>query len=597
MAFRNTGTGNRRVVLRIALAVGYLALAAAVLAADAHEAVAYELSIYAGTPLAFWLGTGFALSLALVVSFLAPPGWLRTGALSLGGLAVAAIVGLPVLREYFFHGTADALTHLGWVRDVATGTTAPAELFYPGIHSVAVVIASVTGIALERALLLTIATIAIVALVFVPLLVRTIARGDRAVVIGAFSVFLLFFVHNLGIYLHAHAFAQATFFSALVLFLALVYVTRSSGRAIGALLAIASIAVLLYHPQQAANLIFVFVAISLVQLYHRRKRTESVVTSHRPLYAHTGLLVVAFGLWITRFEGWAFTNIGRIQDAFFGYLEGRPPTAGEPVQAQATSLTQIGSGLPEIFVKLFLVAAIFSALAGVLMLASMLGRADDSRPTANAVALYFGVASLLAVPLIVAYFVGNIAEHYFRHIGFLLLIAAIVGALALVRIVDRVSGRFDRRTATFAIALGFAVLLPLSLATAYPSPFMYKQTQHVTEPQMDGYATVFDVNDPSLTLAGVRGGPWRFHDAIQGVAARTHYEADVSSENISALGSHFADGGYVTLTEYDRQREVDAYREVRYSARLLGSLDAQPGVNRVVANEALRLYHVPEGGG
>lgn len=597
MTFRHTASLDRRVAVRTALAVAYVALAGAVLAADAHRPTGYELSIYAGTPFLFWLGIGLALSIAVPVSVLARPGWSRAAALVLGGSSVAAVAGLPVLREYFFHGTADALTHLGWVRDIATGTTAPADLFYPGIHSVAVVIASFTGIAIERALLLTVAAMALVALVFVPLLVRTVARGDRAVVLGAFSVFLLFFVHNLGVYLHAHSFAQANFFSALVLFLAIVYVTRSSGRAMGALLAIVSIAVLLYHPQQAANLILVFVAISLVQLVHRRYRSAHPVAQHRPLYAHTGLLIVAFLLWITRFDGWAFANIGRIESAFVAYLEGRPPTPGGAFQSQAFSLTQIGSGLPEIFVKLFLVAAVFSVLAGALMAASLLGRADRSRPTANAIATYLGVASLLAIPLIVAYFAGNIAEHYFRHLGFLLLVATVVGALALVRLLDRVSARFDRRWATVALVLGFAVLLPLSLATVFPSPFIHKQTQHVTEPQMDGYETVFDLNDESLALAGVRQGPWRFNDAIAGVGERRHHEAVVTNENLTRLGSHFTDGGYVVLTEYDRQREVDAYRGLRYSDRAFDSVATQPGVNRVVANEDLQLYHVREDGG
>jgi hypothetical protein len=437
----------------------------------------------------------------------------------------------------------------------------------------------------------------LVAIVFVPLAVRTISRDDRAVVVAAFAVFMLFFVNNLGVYLHTHVFAQTVFFSSLLFFLLFSYLTRGPVLVTGGLLALASLAVVLYHPQQAGNLIIVFVAVSLLQFLHRRYRADHPITAHRRLYAHTGLLIAAFALWVTRFEGWAFTNVGRIQGAIQAYIEGRPPTAGGSFQSQAGSLTAIGSGLTEIFLKLFLVAAIFSVLAGALMAASLLGRADRSRPDANAVAMYLGVASLLTVPVIVAYFAGNIAEHYFRHLGFLVLIATIVGALALTRIVGRLSARYDPRWATAAFVVLVAVLLPLSLMTAYPSPFIYKQTQHVTEPQMDGHATVFDVNDESLTLAGIRAGPWRYDEAIHGVSEGRRYEADVSNENLTRLATHFADGGYLVVTEYDRQREVEAYRELRYTEAAFDSLDGQRGVNVVVANEDLRLYHVSEAEG
>lgn len=594
MSYDHSPPTERHRGLKFLLAIGYVALAAAVLYADSTRPSGYEVSIYAGTPLEVWIGLGVALAVSLTLSFTVRRGLIRTLALALGGLSVVSITALPILRNYFFLGTADALTHLGWVRDISTGALEPAGLFYPGIHTFAVVFAAVTGVGLEMALMVTVVSMTAVGIVFVPLIVRTVARGDRAVVVAAFSTFLLFLVHNLGIYLHAHAFAQTTFFSSLVLFLAFLYLTRGAKWAIGGLLALVTIAVVVYHPQQAGNLILVFGAISLVQLFHRRYRSGHPIADHRPLYAHTGLLVLAFGLWITRFEGWAFFNLGRMVDAITAYIEGRPPTAGGNFVSQATSLTSIGSGLPEIFVKLFLVAAIFSAFAGTLMAASMLGRADGSRPTANAVAVYLGVASLFAVPVIVAYFAGNIAEHYFRHIGFLLLVATIVGALALTRWIDRLEAAYNPGIVTVAVVLGFAILLPLSLATVFPSPFMYKQTQHVTEPQMDGYATVFELNDESATLAGIRGGPWRYNDAIYGVSNRRNYRAVVPNANLSRLGSHFTGSGYLAVTENDWLRETEAYRGLRYTEASLRSLDSQPGVNRVVSNGDLTLYQVPE---
>ena len=579
--------------MKVALIVGFFALAFGVLQADAHQPMEYELSIYGGTPIGFWLGVGIALAISLVSSFSIRRGTLRTTALVLGGLAVTAIAGLPFLRGYYYYGTADAMTHLGWTRDIANGVMAPTELFYPGIHSFASLLSSFTGFAVERSVLFVVVSMAAVTLVFVPLAVRAVTRDEHAVVVAAFSAFLLFMVHNLGIYLHAHSFAQATFFTALVLFLVFLYLTRESWLAIGTLLAIASVAVVLYHPQQAANLILLFGAISVVQFLSRRYWIDRPIATHRTLYAHTGFIAVVFAAWVVQFEGWAFANLNRVSDAFLRYLSGRPPEAGGAFQAQATSLTAIGSGLPEIFVKMFLVAAFFSLLAGVLMAASILRRADRSRPTANAVATYLAVGSLAIIPVIVAYFAGDIAEHYFRHLGFLFLIATIVGSIALSRGIAKLSGATGQRVALVAIVVLFAIMLPLSLASAFPTPFIYKQTQHVTEPQMDGYETVFELNDESLALAGLRQGPWRYHDAIKGVTDRARYEATVSNENMTRLRSYYEDdGGYLVFTERDRQREVDAYQALRYTDDAFRSLDAQQGVNRVVSNGDLKLYHV-----
>ena len=596
MTNRDSTSGDRRGAVKAVLAFGFLALAFGVLRADARPAGAYELSIYGGTPAGFWVGIGVALAISLVLSFALRPGHVRTASLVLGGLAVTTIAGLPVFRDYYYHGTADALTHLGWARDISTGAMAPTELFYPGIHSFASAFSAFVGIGIERAVLFVVLTMAAVTLVFVPLTVRRVSISDRAVVVGAFSTFLLFMVHNLGVYLHAHSFAQATFFSALVLFLAFAYVTGASRLGMGALLAVASLAVLLLHPQQTANLILVFGAISLVQLVHRRYWTDQPIARHRPLYAHTGFLVVAFVAWVTQFEGWAFYNLSRVTGAFTAYLSGRPPTAGGALQSQTASLTAIGAGLPEIFVKMFLVAAVYSLLAGALMAAGVLRIADDSKPTENATAVYLGIASLALLPLMAIYFAGNIAEHYFRHLGFLLLIATIVGSLALSRGVGNLASKRGPRLATTAVVVAFAIMLPLSLATVFPSPFIHKQTQHVSEPQLDGYDTVFEIQDDAVPLAGLRQGPWRYADAVQGVQSSERYSRSVSSENVTRLNAYFEDGGTLAVSDRDVARETQAYEGLRYSREELDSLQTQPGVNQVVSNGALRLYHVGGGG-
>lgn len=597
MTNRNSSSNRERVIVNVVLAIGFIALAIGILQADARQATGYELSIYGGTPLGFWIAVATALAISLVVSFAVRPGWVRTAALLLGGLAVLAIAALPVLRGYYYHGTADALTHLGWTRDIATGAIGPTELFYPGIHTFSVVFSSFTGIGITRAVLYVVAIMAAVALVFVPLAVRAVTRDEYAVVVASFSAFLLFMVHNLGVYLHAHSFAQAVFFTALVLFLLFAYLTRGSTIALGVLLAVVSAAAVLFHPQQAANLILVFGAISATQLILRRYRANHPIAGHRTLYAHTGFLAVAFSVWVIQFEGWAFANFDRVGDAFLAYLAGRPPVAGGSFHSQAASLSAIGAGLPEMFVKMFLVAAVYTILAVALMAASILRIADQDTPTANAMATYLALGSLAVLPVAAAYFAGNIAEHYFRHLGFLLLVAMVVGGIALSRGITGLSSRYNPRWAAVAVVIAFAIMLPLSLATAFPTPFIHKQTQHVTEEQMDGYQTALELNDETLPLGGIRQAPWRYSHAIEGVSETKRYVTLVTNENVTRLREFYDGGGYLVVTDRDWEREVVAYEELRYTDRAFRSLDTQPGVNLVESNGALRMYHVSEDGG
>lgn len=589
---------------RLLLVAGFAALFVAVAAAFHSPADGYELSIYAGTPPAFWVGAGLAMLAALVVAFAERPGANRALALVLGGETTAAVVGLPVLRRYRFNGTADALTHLGWTRDLAAGVQSPLELFYPGVHVLALVVQRASGLGIERSLLVAVLVGFLVVLVFVPLAVRATTSRDWAVVAAAFAGFLLLPINTISTHASAHPFTQTTLLSALVLYLLVRYVRlpeRAASplgpAAIGLLLALAGVAVVLFHPQQAANLLVVFVAVSLVQFAYRRHRPDHTIARHRPLYGQTALLAAAFVGWSFRFD-LPLVALETLAGAVRGYLTGNPPTAGRGIQTQGESLAAIGVGLPEIFAKLFLVGAVFAALAGGLMLAALLGRLDEETPESNAVVVYLTAGVVAVAPLFAVYLVGSVSEQYFRHFGFIMLLVTVLGTLALVRLTDALSGLVGRRAALAGVALAFAVVLPLSLAAVFPSPWVYQPTQHVSDAQLAGYETALSVHDAEDPVAGVRQGPWRYSHGIVGVAesrqarARVVYDERVPPGDLDRVAELFDEPTYLAVSQYDREREVRAYAERRYSSEGFDSLDAQPGVDRVHANGEVELYYV-----
>src|SRR6056297_1642396 len=167
---RDTRVG--RLSSRLLLTIGFAALSGAPLAAHQAPATAYELSLYRATPTLVWVGLAVAFLTSLVVSATAPSRLLRRIALTLGGASTLTVVALPVLRGYYFYGSADPMTHLGWARDISAGILDPASLFYPGLHTTAVILHETLGYPIRLGILVVILCFAAVFLVFVPLSVR-----------------------------------------------------------------------------------------------------------------------------------------------------------------------------------------------------------------------------------------------------------------------------------------------------------------------------------------------------------------------------------------------------------------------------------------
>lgn len=583
------------------LAIGFLALVLAVLVARGQPAMGYELSIYEATPLETWIAIGVALFVSLLVAFTSTHRTTRATALALGGLSVATIVGLPLIRGYYFHGTGDPLTHLGWVRELSDGTIQVTSLLYPGSHTFAVFVNELTWMALPRSLVLVTFAMAIAFFLFVPLCVRLISPRYTAVAIGVFAALLLLPINTISMHMRAHVFSLTALFSVLVLYLLLKFVTNEGSARfgivtpIGGLLALTASAIVLFHPQQAANLLVLFVTISLVQFFYRRFRAGHTITTHRPLYAQTGILALVFVGWLSQVP-WILETVDRhISQIVTFMLTGTG--AGGDIAEQTDSLLAIAGqgGLTELFVKLFLASAIFAVLAGVLMLVELLGRLDDHDPDANSLLRYFTIGLVPLTLVFVLYFLGAISEMYFRHQGFIMIIVTIVGAIAIERAARFLSNRVSTRHLQIGLILFLALMMPLSLATVFQSPYIYHAEQHVSESDLYGHEVIFEYhNGDEDSLVGIRGGPWRYSDAIHGVENSRAYETslpEIYLDELHAFGG-FDGGGHLIVNQHDYEREVYAYHEIRYTRDGFESLDRQPHVNRVVANGEVRLYQV-----
>lgn len=594
-------SASRGRLAKVGLIVGFLALLVGVLAARGRPATGYELSLYTQTPTVFWGGVGVAVA-AGGLAALGARGRARDGGLVLTGLSILSVAALPIVRGYYFYGAGDSLSHLGWAREIAAGALEPTNLLYPGVHTTTVFVGAVFDVPLTTAMLyVVLVAYMLVFVLFVPLCVQLLDGSRRAVAIGLLGALLFIPINNVSVHPFAHPASQAILFFPFVLYLTLRYVTRrpwagsapDSVTAIGVLLAVTTSAVVLIHPQQALNVVVVFVAIVAVQVVYRVWRSGHPITSHRPLYAQTALLVVVFALWAPRFQ----RVRGSASSTILGLL-GQGPTAGEVVTQKSVSIAAIGGNIGALFFKLFFPALVFSLLAAGLMVYVVRGRLDDDRRDANALLVYLTVA---LVPLFLVFLllvVSATGDMYFRYQGFIMVPVTVLGAVAVSRALRRAGEREGRSPVRALVAVGFVVLLTLSMVAFHPSPYIYQPTPQVTERQAEGYTATFVHRAPGVEFIGVRGGPRRFVDAAYGTQrARTTLQFPGYEDvlvpgvfNRANYTSAFGDRRYMAVSSTTYAREVGLYDGFRYEQQGFDALDASPGVSRVRTNGGFTLY-------
>lgn len=584
-----------------ALGAGFGLLLVGVLAAYRSPASGYELSLLAATPTLYFLGVAVALVVSVCLSVSGVRSRpVRAGALLLGVLAVTTLVMLPVIRGYYLYIGGDSLTHLGWTRDILSGRLSPVNLLYPGLHTMSILVSELTGIRLGLTQMYVTLSFVLVYVVFIALCVRLLGRQSWATPIGVFSALMLLSNTNISTHIEGHPVTYSVLFLPFVLYLVLKYVSRDSGwdfgfdiaTPSGVLLGIASVALVLIHPQGALNFIAILTAGVLLQYLARRVSERSEVANHRSLTGPTALATAAFLLWTPRHDRVGAAVGGVVEGLFAGAT-----SAGEITQ-RSTSLVAVGGSVTELFVKLFLVATVFCVLAGVMSLLWASGRLDDRYPGRNTLLGYLVLALGPLTVAFILFFVANSDTMHFRYVGFIMVPATILGALALASGLDWLTGGTRSGRARVVLAVVLLLMLPLPLATIHSTPFIYKSTSGMTEMHYQGANTTFERMDRNISFAGIRSGPGRVMDgtrgteraAASGIGGLTRRGAIPESVFGNNLTDYYDEPRYIPVTAADYQREVVLYDELRYSERGFRRLNSTSGINRVQSTGEYRLY-------
>lgn len=618
-------TQFRARLIRGSLFLGFIALTAGIWAAHRTPATGYELSIYAATPTLFWIGVAVALLIAIpVVLFAGSRPFGRLG-YPLAYLAVVSVLALPLLRNYHFFGAGDSLSHLGYARAIESGQLGLGEFLYPGVHTTGLLFEDLTGVPLTRSFGFVVLLFFIVYLVFVPLCVWMVSGRQETLAVGAVGGLLVLPLNNVSVHPIVHPSSQAILFTPFALFLILRYAADGNDDALGAtvttesvdgdeggtgtmiadggwsfplrwtgigvLLALATIALVLLHPQQALNVLVVLAVLTAIQLLARRLG-DGTLAGDRLLAVQTGILAVAWGVWSAGHE-----RIGAsIGGVISGLTSGAAPA--DQVGQRSGSLAELGGSLPELFAKLFLVSAVFTLFAGVVALA-IVRSWNRSTPPRFARRRYLVAALLPVGVLFTVFFVASVTTQYFRYLGFGMVLVTVLGAVALDEGTDWLETKLPDGFARSALVAVLIVAMGLQLAAAFNSPYIFQDNAQVTEMTITGYETAFDGRDPAVAFVGIRGGPDRFVDAYYLPTSETAatfpgngvvVPPAVFNTNVS---THYDSDRYLPVTTGDRLREVRLYNGFRYSTAGFRSVETARGINRVQSTGEFTLYVLP----
>jgi len=598
-----TEPSSRR--LRAVLAVGFVLFLGGLVAAMRDPATTYELSIYGATTAAFWVATAVAFLVGVAVAFGASGSpWVRRGGSLLLYLCALTVVGLPLVREYYFLGAGDALSHLGWIKEVGSGALEPTGLLYPGGHTIAVALHDVGGLTYRAAELLTLVAFVAVYLLSFPLLVQAVAdrwdrRGGFAFLVGLLTALLWLPLNGISVHKSFHPFSFGVLFLPFVLYLVLAYVRQPTERlgylkrptVVGGLLAFASVVTTMVHPQAALVLVLILGAVSGVQFLVRRTGWAHPIAKHRTLYGQTVFAAALLVTWLAQFRA----PVRVFSSTLASLYTGGAPAA--EVTQRSSSLTEIGGGIVELYGKLFVPGTVFILIAGVYLLVRWTGTGDRLADRDHTFVDYLAVGLVPLAVIFAVAFVANVTTQHFRYHGAAMLLVAVIGAVALTTLgPGRASATWPSRATVAAVVL-VVLLVPVAAMSLYASPYIYQPTSHVTEAQVDGYETMLDHRTEDATITGVRQKYFRYLDAIEGREGtrRTGYEAPAGvPESVfnTNLSTYYDDPHYLTVTRLDYQREVVLYGGFRYSESGFRSLDVTPGIDRVQSNGDFRQYHL-----
>lgn len=589
---------------RLLLATGFLAVAVALLLAWDAPAHGYEVSIYAATPTPFWSGIAIALLASLLVCGIYPRDRVALYGLALASLAVLAVASLPLVRAYRYYGASDAMTHLGYAEDARAGLIGPLDLLYPGGHHAAVLVGEGLRLSTDRAMLVFVAILLGTFVLFIPLVARAIVRDPVVTLIAGFSGLLLLPFNNVSVVYQFHAYSLGVMLLPVFAFVLVKHLRsgafrRSPLAAMGgwnALLVLVGAAMLLLHPQVKLNLLILLGTFAAVHLVSRRRHLDHPLSRLRPTYASFVMLTLLWVAW--SFQHWQpFAAFENLLGAAYFTVTGEQQ-AGQAAAEAGVSTGELGASLTELFLKLFLVPALFSLLATVVVAVAILATVRARQRQDYSVITYVGCGGIVLGPFFFLHFLGDVSQYFFRHLGFAMVFVTVLGALGIYYLAGGIAGVEGSPSLRVVGVWLLVVGLILTVPVLFASPYIYLPSGHISDGEASGYEKSFEIADGETSWTGVRSGPGRFFDGLTPDTRPARASGASTSDDeelLTMIGGGATEDRYLPVSERTYQREVIAYQEIRYEEATFRAVHRSPRTNHVYDNGEFDLYYVHAG--
>lgn len=323
----------------------FTSIAVAVVVAGNSVATEYELSIYAKTPVLFWvLLLVCMIGSVLLITYRALSGnrdihmGFIIGPLTLANVTVFL---LPVLRGYSLYASSDSLVHLGWGLDVArTGHLGDAN-FYPAIHILIAQLSQICNLSPTSVGKLLPVFLSVGSMIWIYWVgsVSLPERGQALLSVALASGFLL---NNM----HIMVYPQTLPFLLILMVLYLRLNGSVNRNWAGKILLVISLLALPYsHPVPSAMIVLLLFALELSDVLYKRisgspfRQTMSI---NLPLIS-----TIAFFMWIA-----SFAVFGQTLRALGENL--REPLGGPNVQALGVLFEQTSpKSVAGVFLKMY----------------------------------------------------------------------------------------------------------------------------------------------------------------------------------------------------------------------------------------------------
>jgi len=569
------------------------------------QLISYELSIYEGVS-----GSYVALLLFILVGALnyirKDSGHLTTRlSILLVWLCVMSIVILPFLKGYFFIGEYDALTHLGYVRDIFRGDIEPFQIPYPFIHVFAVMVHIVGALTTRRSLLFVTFVFPFLYMVFTPLAVRRIDRNSIVFLFATFSGILLLPIYHISSHMHTHPSSQALLLIPLLIFL-LVPALEHSAKRYTFLFTIGFISLVLLHPQQGANLVMILFGASIFQLVSRYSGWTDSKTLSSWILTYLFIAGIIFWLRVQNLSIFAIIFRSFTTSLF------EPLSTSKAVERSAT-LSKLGGSTSLLFLKLFFVRLIYCIGAAVGMVAVTFQLveienldlrqyipAEDSK---RAYLFHLTGGYLMVFLLFMGFLVSNISDIYHRYLAFMFVIMTIMAAIPMGRGIEQIGESLPRIKPRTLLVIFTLVIITVTLPIVHSSPYIYKTSQHVSESQYSGFKTTFRYADDDVRFNNIGSPVSRYGHATVGTVKDRDDYYPRGMDSPGGLPPHVANRSlstnmtapmYLTSTTAGRKRHIQLYDGFFHNRSDFKYLETESSLHKISTNGGFTLYYYDE---